>query len=289
MSLRKLLRRLPVERFRNPQPVVSVLRLSGVIAARLPRGLSLASQAAAIERAFAIPDLVAVALAINSPGGSPVQSALIYRRIRQLAAEKKVPVFAFAEDVAASGGYWLALAGDEIYAQDASIVGSIGVVSASFGFQDLLRRLGVERRVYTAGENKSLLDPFRPEDPRDVERLIAVQKDIHESFKDLVRERRGAKLTAPEERLFNGDIFTGRSAVGLGLVDAIGDLRGTMRARFGERVRLRLVDTERKRRFLPRLPFFSSTRRLSSIAIADIVTDLAAAVEERLMWSRFGL
>jgi len=289
MGLRKLLRRLPVERFRNPPPVVSVLRLNGVIAARLPRGLSLATQAAAIERAFAMPDLAAVALAINSPGGSPVQSSLIYRRIRQLAAEKKVPVFAFAEDVAASGGYWLALAGDEIYAEDTSIVGSIGVVSASFGFQDLLRRLGVERRVYTAGENKSLLDPFRAEDPRDVERLTAVQKDIHESFKDIVRERRGAKLTAPEERLFNGDIFTGRSAVGVGLVDAVGDLRGTMRARFGERVRLRLIDTERKRRFLPRLPFLSSARAPSPLAIADMVGDLAAAVEERLTWSRFGL
>src|SRR5919202_2060410 len=245
--LRKLLRRLPIERFRNPPPVVSVLRLNGVIAARMPRGLSLANQAAAIERAFTMPDLAAVALAINSPGGSPVQSALIFRRIRQLAAEKKVPVYAFAEDVAASGGYWLLLAGDEIFAEEASIVGSIGVVSAGFGFHEVLKRFGVQRRLYTSGERKALLDPFLVEDPRGIERLTEVQREIHDSFKDLVRQRRGTKLTAGDEVLFNGDIFTGKAALRHGLVDGIGDLRGTMRARYGDKVKLRLIETERRR------------------------------------------
>src|SRR5690242_10430175 len=229
MGVRKLLRRLPIARFRNPPPVVSVLRLNGVIAARLPRGLSLATQAAAIERAFTMPDLAAVALSINSPGGSPVQSALIYRRIRQLAAEKKVPVFAFTEDVAASGGYWLALAGDEIYAQDASILGSIGVVSAGFGVNRLIERFGIERRLHTAGERKSLLDPFLPEDPADVARLTALQEDIHETFKEHVRRRRSGKIEPADDTLFSGEVLTGRMAVARGLVDGIGDLRSVMR------------------------------------------------------------
>src|SRR5215468_12099788 len=167
MGLRNLLRYLPIERFRNPPPVVAVLRLNGVIGMRGQRGLSLANRASSIERAFKLRDLAAVALQVNSPGGSPVQSALIYRRIRQLAAEKNVPVIAFAEDVAASGGYWLALAGDEIFTEETSLIGSIGVISAGFGFYQLIDRLGIERRLYTAGSNKSLLDPFLPEDPAD--------------------------------------------------------------------------------------------------------------------------
>jgi signal peptide peptidase SppA len=227
-------------------------------------------------------DLAAVALAINSPGGSPVQSALLFRRIRQLAEEKQVPVFAFAEDVAASGGYWLALAADEVYAEETSVVGSIGVVSASWGFQDVLRRLGVQRRLYTAGERKALLDPFLAEDPRGVERLTRIQREMHATFKELVRARRGTKLAGPDEELFNGDIFTGRSALARGLVDGIGDLRGTMRARFGEKVALKLVPTDR-RRLLPSLPF--ATRRDP----IDVVAEVADWVEERMIWSRFGL
>jgi signal peptide peptidase SppA len=281
--LRRLLRRLPIERFRNPPPVVAVLRFEGVIGVRRGRGLSLAGRAGAIERAFSMRDLAAVALAINSPGGSPVQSALLYRRIRQLAEEKRVPVFAFAEDVAASGGYWLALAADEFYAEETSIVGSIGVVSASFGFQDVLRRLRIQRRLYTAGERKALLDPFVAEDPRGVERLTQIQREMHATFKGLVRVRRGAKLAGSDDELFNGDIFTGRSAVERGLVDGIGDLRGTMRARFGEKVALRLVPTER-RRWLPPLPF-GTTRRDP----VDVVAEVADWLEERLIWSRFGL
>jgi signal peptide peptidase SppA len=282
MILEPLLRRLPFERFRNPPPVVSVLRLDGVIGPRGRRALSLERLAGAIERAFSLRHLKAVALAINSPGGSPVQSALIHRRIRQLAAEKGVPVFAFAEDVAASGGYWLALAGDEVYAEETSILGSIGVVSASFGFPEALRRLGVERRLHTAGERKSLLDPFLPEDPAGVERLTGLQHDIHDSFKALVRGRRGAKLAGADAEIFNGDIFTGRSALSFGLIDGIGDLRGIMRERYGERVRLRVVQPERRRFALPGL----FTSRLD---LAELSVDLLARVEERLLWSRFGL
>jgi signal peptide peptidase SppA len=288
MSPRDLLRHLPIERFRNPPPVVAVLRLNGVIGMRGRRGLSLASRAASIERAFGLRGLAAVALSINSPGGSPVQSALLYRRIRQLADEKNIPVVAFAEDVAASGGYWLALAGDEIYAEEASVLGSIGVVSAGFGFSELLRRVGVNRRLYTAGERKALLDPFLAEDPAGVERLTTIQRDIHGSFKDLVRARRGAKLKGEESVLFNGDIFTGRSAVAHGLIDGIGELRGVMRARFGDRVDLRLVESE-KRRFSFGFPWLPGGRADFSGLPGEIAADLMATVEERLHWGRFGL
>jgi ClpP class serine protease len=273
MALRDLLRRLPIGRFRHPPPVVAVLRLNGVIGLRGRRGLSLAGKAGAIERAFKLSGLAAVALSINSPGGSPVQSALIYRRIRQFAEEKNIPVLAFAEDVAASGGYWLALAGDEIFAEETSILGSVGVVSGGFGFAELLRRLGISRRLYTAGERKALLDPFLAEDKAGVERLEALQRDIHGSFKEIV---------------FNGDIFTGRGALANGLIDGIGELRGTLRARFGDKVRLRVVDPE-KRRFAFRLPRLPGMRASFVEAPGEFVGDLLASVEERLFWSRFGL
>jgi len=288
MGLRSLLRRLPIARYRNPPPVVAVLRLSGVIGLRGRRGLSLAGKASAIERAFKLSGLAAVALAVNSPGGSPVQSALIFRRIRQLAEENNVPVIAFAEDVAASGGYWLALAGDEIFAEDASILGSIGVVSAGFGFGELLRRIGVNRRLYTSGERKAMLDPFLAEDPKGIERLTALQRDIHGSFKDVVRLRRGARLKGDDDTLFNGDIFTGRGALAHGLIDGIGDLRGTLRARFGDKVRLRVVDPE-KRRFSFGLPWLARSRGEFATSPGEFIGDLLATVEERLIWSRFGL
>jgi signal peptide peptidase SppA len=288
MALSSFLRFLPIARFRHPPPVVAVLRLTGVIGLRGRRGLSLAGKANAIERAFKLGGLAAVALAINSPGGSPVQSALIFRRIRQLAEEKNVPVLAFAEDVAASGGYWLALAGDEIYAEDTSILGSIGVVSGGFGFSELLRRIGISRRLYTAGTRKAMLDPFLAEDPKGIERLEALQRDIHGSFKDIVRRRRGARLKGDDETLFNGDIFTGRGALENGLIDGIGELRGTLRARFGDKVQLRIIDPE-KRRFslgLPRLPGAGGEAAASP---GELLGDLLASVEERLIWSRFGL
>lgn len=269
-----------------PPPVVAVLRFDGVISTRRSlqgKSLSMAGLAEPIERAFRLKDLAAVALLINSPGGSPVQSALMERRIRQLAAERNVPVLAFAEDVAASGGYWLALAADEIFAQDASILGSIGVVSAGFGFPDLIRRFGIERRVHTAGTSKAMLDPFRAEEPEDVERLKALQLDIHEGFKDLVRSRRGARLKEDGE-IFTGAVFTGRQALARGLIDGIGDLRQVMRERFGTRVRFRLVAERPRRGFgLRRLGF------ASRIGPVDLLADALTALEERAIWAQFGL
>jgi signal peptide peptidase SppA len=285
MTFEEALKLLPVERFRNPPPVVAVVRFEGAIGPRQWRGsLSLGSHAAALERAFAARRLSAVALSINSPGGSPVQSALLYKRIRQLADEKKVPVFAFAEDVAASGGYWLALAGDEIYAEEASLLGSIGVVTSSFGLYRLIERLGIERRLHTAGERKSLLDPFLPEDPADVVRLTGLQQDIHESFKDHVRRRRAGKIDAADETLFSGDVLTGRMALARGLIDGIGDIRSVMRARFGDNVRLVPIATERRRRWwLPRL------RPSAEREIWTPIADVLGWLEARALWARFGL
>jgi signal peptide peptidase SppA len=283
MRFRSLLRRLPVKRFREVPPVVAVLRFHGIIAPRGPRTLSLGSTVALIERAFTLPDVAAVALVINSPGGSPVQSALIHRRVRQLSAEKNVPVLAFAEDVAASGGYWLALAGDEIFSEETSILGSIGVISAGFGFSRLIERLGIERRLHTAGERKSMLDPFLPEAPSDVERLTVLQQDIHRAFQDHVRRRRAGKIDGADETVFGGDVLTGRMAVDRGLVDGIGELRGVMRARYGDKVKLRLFAAERRRwPLLRRLPFAAHEP-------GAIISDLADWIEERLLWARCGL
>ena len=275
---------LNVERLWQRPPVVSVLRFEGVIMPRSRRGgVSLASHAAAIEKAFRVSRLAAVAIVINSPGGSPVQSALLYRRIRQLADEKRVPVVAFAEDVAASGGYWLALAGDEIFSEETSLLGSIGVISAGFGLYQLIGRLGIERRLHTAGERKSLLDPFLPEDAADIERLRALQQDIHQSFKDHVRARRAGKINDGDESLFTGDVLTGRMALDRGLIDGIGELRAVMRARYGDKVKLRPVTAERRRwTVLNRVPFIGR-EPVSRIA------ELADWIEARLLWARFGL
>jgi len=281
VALSDLLARLP---FRRARRTVSVLRLAGVIGmVPLRGGLAAHELAGPIERAFAGRGLVAVALVINSPGGSPVQSALIHQRIRQLSAERKLPVLAFVEDVAASGGYWLALAADEIVVDANSIVGSIGVITAGFGFDRALERLGVQRRLYTAGERKSLLDSFLPERDDDVARLRRLQSEIHDNFKALVRARRGTKLKADEAELFSGEAWLGERALELGLVDAIGELRGTLRARFGERVRLRPVPTQRR----------TWRRRLGLVErapwSADLVGDLLAGIEARQHWGRFGL
>lgn len=301
MKLRTVLRVLPVERFRHPPPVVAVLRLAGVIGqfGPLRAGLTLAGLADGIERAFALADLKAVALSINSPGGSAVQSALICKRIRTLAEEKQVPVFAFAEDVAGSGGYWLALAGDEIFADEASIVGSIGVIFNSFGFAEAIGRLGIERRVYAAGEKKSILDPFRPVDPDDVARIRELQDDVHEAFKTLVRARRAGRLKAPEDELFTGAFWSGRRALELGLVDGIGDLRAVMRERFGDKVKLSPVVPARpwfKRRLgLDLAAGFSEKGAAASASLsganfgAHLAAGVIAAIEERALWSRFGL
>jgi serine protease SohB len=252
-------------------PLVPVIRLSGVIGAGSRvggPGLNDAALAPVIERAFSKGKPKAVALVINSPGGSPVQSALISARIRRLADEKNVKVYAFCEDVAASGGYWLASTADEIYVDGCSIVGSIGVISASFGFHELIERHGVERRVYTAGETKSMLDPFRPEKAEDVARVKDLQKVIHEQFKQQIRSRRGDRLTGD---LFNGDVWVGAQAVENGLVDGIGHLIPKMKELFGEDVKLPLHGP--KRSFL------------SKFGAASVISD----VEDRMNWSRFGL
>src|SRR5215467_9577018 len=226
-------------------PLIPVLRFSGAIGVATPLrpGLSLSTSASAIEKAFSMHGAKAVAIQINSPGGSAVQSMLIYKRVRALAAEKNLKVYVFAEDVAASGGYLLALAGDEIYADPSSIVGSIGVITASFGVNELINRVGVERRVYTAGASKDILDPFLPEKADDVVRIKALQSDVHQTFIDLVKTRRGAKLDKCGIDLFTGEFWSGKRALELGLIDGLSDLRGKMREIFGDDVRLKPVTT----------------------------------------------
>ncbi|HUT49873.1 MAG TPA: S49 family peptidase [Alphaproteobacteria bacterium] len=274
--------------FGSRGPVVAVIRLHGVIGRMGPlrSGLTLAGLAAVIERAFKMKHLKAVAISVNSPGGSPVQSSLIFKRLRALAEEKDIPILAFAEDAAASGGYWLACAGDEIFADENSIVGSIGVISGGFGFPELLRRIGVERRMHTAGNNKGMLDPFQPEKPEDVKHLKSLQSDIHESFIDLVRSRRGKRLKGDDKEVFSGAFWTGRRALELGLVDGIGDLRSVIRDRFGEKARLRLVQA--RRGYLSRrLGFRAGGDGLPGPA--GWAAELLAAVEERFLWNRLGL
>ena len=271
------------------QPVVPVLRFSGPIGMATPLrpGLSLAAYAGAIEKAFSVSKLPGVAVVINSPGGSPVQSNLIFKRLRQMAVEKKKRVYVFCEDVAASGGYFLAIAGDEIYADPSSIIGSIGVVSRSFGFVDLLARIGVERRVYTAGANKNQLDPFLPEDPDDISRLKAIQQDVHDVFIGLVKERRLGKLKAPDGDLFSGAFWSAAKAEEFGLIDGIADIRSKMRQVFGDKVRLKVIEAERAGLLsrLRRAPGASGLGH-TGLAFAD---DLVSAIEERALWSRFGI
>lgn len=289
MITKQHLMKTPLRRLIDKSPVVSVLPLYGVISpggGRL-RGehLNLAGLAEQIERAFAPKQLAAVALLINSPGGSPVQAALIFDRIRQLAGEKNIPVYAFTEDVAASGGYWLALAADEIYVNKSSIIGSIGVVSAGFGFPGLMEKLGVDRRIYTAGENKVKLDAFSPEKPEDVEWLQEIQGKIHDNFKDVVKARRGERLKKRKDReLFSGDVWVGEKAIDLGLADGFGDVRSFCRERFGENVRL--IRIESKQSFLMRRLGLGGA---GASAGADAVEALIEALRSRAYWGRFGL
>lgn len=273
-------------------PIVPVIRLYGPIGMAVPLrpGLSLATAAAALERAFTMSKLPSVAVLVNSPGGSPVQSNLIFRRIRQLAAEHEKRVYVFCEDVAASGGYFIAVAGDEIYADPSSIIGSIGVISAGFGFQKAIEKLGIERRVYTSGEVKGSLDAFRPENPDDIARLKEIQKSVHDTFISVVRERRGAKLAAADGELFSGAFWSGPKARELGLVDGISDLRTKMRELHGDKVRLRVVPMEgggllRRLRRMPGMRGASGFEA-TPLALAD---DLLSAVEARALWSRFGI
>ena len=257
-------------------PVVPVIPLRGVIGSMGPmrQGLTLEALAPVLDSAFKVKRAETVALIINSPGGSPVQSAMIAQRIRQLAEENNVRVIAFCEDVAASGGYWLACAADEIVVDENSIVGSIGVISSSFGFTEAIGKLGIERRLYTAGENKSFLDPFLPERAQDVKRLKDVQADMHQSFKEYVTQRRGAKLKDDPE-IFSGAFWTGKRALALGLVDQFGDLRGLMRQRYGKTVKLPVF--KRRQGWL--------ARRFGNSEVMQLV----GAVEERLIWDRYRL
>ncbi|MBF9231844.1 S49 family peptidase [Microvirga sp. BT350] len=273
-------------RFRAHHPLVPVVRLAGPIGSILPfrAGLAVSTAAPVLERAFSVSGARAVAIVINSPGGSAAQSHLIFKRIRDHAEEKKLPVFAFVEDAAASGGYMIACAADEIFADPASIVGSIGVVSASFGFDKLIERFGIERRVHTAGEKKAMLDPFRPENPTDVERLEDLQRRIHEVFVKLVRSRRGGKLKEDNGDLFSGAFWVGAEAVELGLVDGLGDIRSVLRQRFGEAVQLRMIEP-------PRPALFGrlfGRRSFSQSSLFDPAEALGV-IEDRAAWARLGL
>ena len=288
--MERLIELLPA-RLRPGIAVVPVVRLSGVIGAVTPLrpGMSLAGVARTLERAFDMKNAKAVALVINSPGGSPVQSRQIYMRIRQLAAEKKLPVLVFVEDVAASGGYMIACAGDEIFCDPSSIMGSIGVVGGAFGFQDLIKKIGVERRLYTAGAHKAMLDPFLPENPDDVARVKALQREIHAIFITLVKQSRGSRLKGADDVLFTGEYWAGETSVSLGLADAIGDLRSTLRARYGDKVLTPVI--------APATGMLSSllgrksagAGALASLdGFAGLPDELISALETRAIWAKFG-
>jgi signal peptide peptidase SppA len=261
-------------------PVIPVVRLQGVIAAEQRQGrLNIATVAPLLKRAFAIKSAPAIAIIVNSPGGSPVQSRLIGKRIRDLADEHNKPVLVFVEDAAASGGYFIAVAGDEIIADPSSIVGSIGVIMAGFGFVGALEKLGVERRVHTAGINKSTLDPFLPEKPSDVERIKQFELDIHQVFIDVVKTRRGVKLKAADDVLFTGEWWPGLRGIELGLIDTLGDIHEILHTRYGKDVELKMIEPKRGWLSLPRFGFSAS----------GLSADAAATIEDRAIWARFGL
>src|SRR5471032_351660 len=286
-SMDRLMDLVP-SRWRRGAATVPVVRLSGVIGAVTPLrpGMSLGGVAKMLERAFSTKNARAVALVINSPGGSPVQSRQIYLRIRQLAAEKKLPVLVFVEDVAASGGYMIACAGDEIFCDPSSILGSVGVVGGSFGFQELIKKIGVERRLYTAGEHKAMLDPFLPEDREDVARLKAIQREIHAIFIALVRQSRGSRLKGSDDLLFSGEYWAGETSVSLGLADGIGDLRATLRARYGEKVLTPVVapPTGLLSGLMGRKSAGAGTAA-SLDGVAGLPDELISALETRAIWA----
>lgn len=292
--MKRVLSKIIPRKFRKEQIVIPVVRMGGVIASGgtpLAQTLNLANIAKALERAFANKHAPAIAITLNSPGGSPVQSRLIYRRIRDLAAEHNKEVIIFAEDVAASGGYMIAVAGDVIIADPSSIIGSIGVISSSFGFTEAIKKLGVERRVYTAGENKSTLDPFQPAKKEDIERIKTLQLEIHKVFIDIVKERRGDKL-ADEPNLFTGQFWTGVAAKELGLVDELGDLRSYLKGRFGEKTRMELVSVPRG--MFGRRPSVGIWHAgISGFDPKEIAAAMTAGalttLEERTLWDKYGL
>ena len=285
------LKRFLPKRFRKEGVTIPVVKLSGTIMASgsaFRSSLSIASAAPLLEKAFSDKAAPAVAIVVNSPGGSPVQSRLIYKRIRDLAEEKKKTVLVFVEDVAASGGYMIACAGDEIIADPSSIVGSIGVVSGSFGFVEAIAKLGIERRVHTAGQNKATLDPFQPEKPEDVAHLKSLQLEIHDTFIELVKSRRGARL-AHDDQMFSGLFWSGKRGLDLGLVDGLGYLRETLRLRYGDSVKMELISQGRT--LFGRKPKGVSaglTPDLASVG-AGFADRLLVEAEDRAHWGRFGL
>ncbi|HEV7304689.1 S49 family peptidase [Ensifer sp.] len=288
--MKAFLRRMLPRRFRKEGVTIPVIRLHGAIMAgggQFRPALNLATAAPLLEKAFAVKEAPAVAISINSPGGSPVQSRLIYQRIRDLAQEKKKRVLIFVEDVAASGGYMIALAGDEIIADPTSIVGSIGVVSGGFGFPELLKKIGVERRVYTSGENKVMLDPFQPEKEGDIVFLKNLQVDIHDTFIQMVKARRGQML-ADDPDIFSGLFWTGRRGLELGLIDGLGELRGEIKKRYGDKARLELIQPARSL-FGRRQAGASVAGAIAAPMAASTAAGLAEAIEERALWARFGL
>lgn len=262
---------------RNKFPIVACVNLQGVIGkdSKLSSGLNFDNIAPLLKKAFETKKIKAVALNINSPGGSPVQSELIYNYIRELSEEKKIPVYTFAQDVAASGGYWLLLSGDEIYAHNSSIIGSIGVIFSSFGFVELIKKAGISRRIYTEGKNKAILDPFLPEESENIEILKDAQRDIFESFKELVKSRRQNKLTKAEDKLFTGAFWSGKKSVELGLVDEICDMRKKMKEKFGNKVKI--IQITAKKGLLK--SFFSER----------LIDNLFNKIEEKLYFNKFGL
>ncbi len=261
--------------------VVPHVRLTGIIGSmgRFKQGMELANQRDILKKAFSVKKITHVAISINSPGGSPVQSHLIYSYIRELADQKKIKVIVFAEDVAASGGYFIACAGDEIFANSSSIIGSIGVISASFGFKDLIQKIGVQRRVYTAGKNKSTLDPFVDEKEEDVKRLKNIQLELHEDFIKVVEKSRGSKLKDPEKNnIFTGEFWTGKTALTLGLIDGIGNADQVLKKKFGDKVVIK--NFEKSKGFL--------AKKLSSSNL-DPIDRMLKSLEEKSMWQKFGL
>ena len=281
-AFRNLISKLPIDALANPTPVVAVLPLEGVIgtSGRFSNAINLANLEEKITAAFDVYNVKAVALTINSPGGSPVQSELIVMRIRELSKEKEIPVYAFAEDVAASGGYMLALAGEEIFAHRSSIVGSIGVINAGFGYAGVIEKLGVERRVYTAGESKSLMDPFKPEVEKDVKMMKTLLKEVHDFFKDFVKEARGDRLTGVQKTVFSGQVWNGEEATKIGLIDGVGDMRSIMKEKLGDDVKFERVKSEKG--------FFKGLLGMRN-ANVTLAGDVLKTIETRSEWGRFGL
>ena len=262
--------------------IVNSITLKGIIGdvGKFDKGINIDNTAKIIEKAFK-KGIKAVAINVNSPGGSPVQSELIFQKIKELSKKHKIPVFTFAQDVAASGGYWLLCAGDEIYAHEASIIGSIGVVSASFNFSEAIKKIGVERKIHTEGKSKALLDPFSPEDKDGVKMLKSVQKDIFDSFKNFVKEQRGKKIKKDDDDIFTGAFWSGKTAVSYGLIDKVGNMQSVMKEKFGDNVKIVEIK-DKKKGFIKDLISGSMFSIGSSKAIFQ-------AIEEKYIWNKFGL